>query len=83
MRSDLVYSAGKRLNNRFLLCRMASLAARRMHSYKRHYAESINKGLTHIAGLENDPMETTETAGAAADNISVQSAGQYDTLEAR
>ena len=73
MRSNLVHSASKRLNNRFLLCRMASLAARRMHSYKRHYAESINKGLTHIADLPKDPAANAATALFAEETISVQS----------
>jgi hypothetical protein len=73
MRSDLVYSASKRLNNRFLLCRMASLAARRMHSYKRHYSESINKGLTHIADLPKDSATNAAIALAAEESISVQS----------
>jgi len=72
MRSNLVHSASKRLNNRFLLCRMASLAARRMHSYKRHYAESINKGLTHIAGLPKDPVANAATALALEETTSVQ-----------
>ena len=73
MRSDLVHSASKRLNNRFLLCRMAALAARRMHSYKRHYAESINKGLSHIANLPQDSAANSATALATEETISVQS----------
>jgi len=51
---------------------MASLVARRMHSYKRHYAESINKGLTHIAGLPKDPAANAATALAVEETISVQ-----------
>ena len=73
MRSDLVHSANKRLNNRFLLCRMASLAARRMHSYKRHYSESINKGLSHIADLPQDSVENAAAALDAEETITVQS----------
>ncbi len=72
MRSDLVHSASKRLNNRFLLCRMAALAARRMHTYKRHYAESINEGLTHIADLPKESSGTAVTEVSARETISVQ-----------
>ncbi len=73
MRSNLVHSASKRLNNRFLLCRMAALAARRMHTYKRHYAESINEGLTHIADLPQNSGADAVTALATVETISVQS----------
>jgi len=62
MRSNLVHSASQTLNNRFLLCRMASLAARRMHSYKGTTLRAFNKGLTHIAGLPKDPVANAATA---------------------
>ena len=54
MRSDLVHSANRRLSNRFLLCRMTSVSARRMQAHNGHFAQSINKALKHIAVLPAD-----------------------------
>jgi hypothetical protein len=51
---------------------MAALAARRMHTYKRHYAESINEGLTHIADLPKNSAANAVTALAPEETISVQ-----------
>ena len=74
MRSSLVYSANKRLSNRFLLCRMVALAAKSMHRGTRHFAASINEGLTQIATMPSDasrlegsdaPMRSLEAPVAA------------------
>ena len=65
MRSDLVHSANKRLNNRFLLCRMTSATARRMQSGSGHFAQIINQALQNIAIL---PPTETAANGVAAEN---------------
>ncbi|HEY6251093.1 MAG TPA: hypothetical protein VI685_14115 [Candidatus Angelobacter sp.] len=53
MRSHLVHSANKRLTNRFMLCRMTSVAAKRMTGTTGHFASSINQALQQISVLES------------------------------
>jgi len=52
MRSDLVHSANQRLNNRFLLCRMTSVAAKRIRGSSEAFPVSINHALRRIAMLQ-------------------------------
>jgi hypothetical protein len=48
MRSELVFVAAARVDNRFLLCRMAGAAVRTMHHSTLPVHETINKVLTAI-----------------------------------
>lgn len=50
MRSEYVFAAVKEISNRFLLCRMASASARRLHQGATQPSETINKSLKLIAG---------------------------------
>ena len=83
MRSDLIYSANKILANRFLLCRMTSVAARRMHRDRWHFSESINQALTHIARSPEDSLSGTELLSAAPPEVSLDFDANCDTLEVR
>ena len=75
MRSQLVHSANKRLSNRFMLCRMTSMAAKRMTGNNGHFAASINQALEQIAVLSAEPptppiddsAATTAVAAACLD----------------
>ena len=57
MRSELVHSANKCVDNRFLLCRVAATAARKMHQDRWHFSESINRALTQIANLSGEKRD--------------------------
>lgn len=52
MRSEYVFAAAKEIGNRFLLCRMASVSARRLHHGSTQPSETINKSLKLIAAGE-------------------------------
>ena len=51
MRSDDVFAAAKKIGNRFLLCRVASVSAHRLQVGPRPFTESINKSLKLIATM--------------------------------
>ena len=46
MRSELIFSASVRVPNRFLLCRVVSLSAGRLHRTGDSFSKSINDCLT-------------------------------------
>ncbi|HEY6350593.1 MAG TPA: hypothetical protein VI636_14400 [Candidatus Angelobacter sp.] len=68
MRSQLVHSANKRLTNRFMLCRMTSVAAKRMTGTNGHFASSINQALQQIAVLESTVAGPATAPAVAAMN---------------
>lgn len=51
MRSDDVFAASKNISNRFLLCRIASVSARRLQTGPKQFTESINKSFKVIASM--------------------------------
>jgi len=57
MRSEYVFAAVKEISNRFLLCRVASASARRLHQDSKQSSETINKSLKLIATAEPQPQE--------------------------
>jgi hypothetical protein len=83
MRSSLVSDANHRLVNRFLLCRVTSVAARRLHRDRWQFAESINQALTHIADLESSPSAEPKPPVAEVPNIPLDFDAKYATLEVR
>lgn len=52
MRSEYVFAAAKEITNRFLLCRLTSVSARRLHIGSKQPSESINQSLQLIATAE-------------------------------
>lgn len=58
MRSEYVFAAVKGISNRFLLCRVASASARRLHQGAKQPSETINKSLKLIAAGESEDHET-------------------------
>jgi hypothetical protein len=62
MRSEYVFAAVKEIENRFMLCRVASVSARRLHLDSTQSSETINKSLNLIAAGDS----TTETASPNA-----------------
>jgi hypothetical protein len=49
MRSEYVFAATKKISCRFLLCRVASVSARRLHTGSTHASATINESLRLIA----------------------------------
>jgi DNA-directed RNA polymerase subunit K/omega len=52
MRSEYVFAAAKEIQNRFLLCRVTSVSARRLQIGSKQAAETINQSLRLIASSE-------------------------------
>jgi hypothetical protein len=52
MRSEYVFAAAREIGNRFLLCRVTSASARRLHLDSTQPSETINKSLKLIAAAE-------------------------------
>lgn len=57
MRSEYVFAAVKEIGNRFLLCRVASVSARRLHQGSKQSSETINRSLKLIATVEPGQQE--------------------------
>lgn len=51
MRSGLIFRASDHIANRFLLCRMISTSARKMHRDGVSMSQSINKSLLALEGV--------------------------------
>jgi len=49
MRSECVFAAAKKISCRFLLCRVASVSARRLQTGSTHASATINESLRLIA----------------------------------
>ena len=49
MRSEYVFAAARKISCRFLLCRVASVSARRLQTGSTHASASINESLRLIA----------------------------------
>ena len=62
MRSEYVFAAAKEIGNRFMLCRVASASARRLHIGSSPASDTINKSLNLIAAGST----TTKTASPDA-----------------
>ena len=57
MRSEYVFAAVKEISNRFLLCRVAAVSARRLHQDSTQASQTINKSLKLIATGEPGQQE--------------------------
>jgi hypothetical protein len=72
MRSEYVFAAAKRINNRFLLCRVTSVSARHLQIGSKQPSETINKSLNLIAAATLYPGGDI-TGGAMLLPVSVAS----------
>lgn len=70
MRSEYVFAAAKEISNRFLLCRVTSVSARRLHIASTQPSETINKSLKLIAAGSGAGASNDSTGG----NIAVAAA---------
>jgi len=62
MRSEYVFAATKEINNRFLLCRMTSVSARRLQIGSKQPSETINQSLRLIATAEYREQDCRDTS---------------------
>jgi hypothetical protein len=71
MRSDRVFEALQTLQNRYMLCQLASKATRRFHKPNTRIQETMNEVLERIAGAERqevlaEPENVSEAQRRAA-----------------
>lgn len=66
MRSEYVFAAAKEISNRFLLCRVTSISARRFHIASTQPSETINKSLKLIATGDGASAESDSVTGKSA-----------------
>lgn len=74
MRSEYVFAATREVTNRFLLCRLTSVSARRLQVGSRHMSETINQSLKLIAAAElAEPPNNkdADTDGCQAEALAV------------
>jgi hypothetical protein len=64
MRSDLIYDALGTVQNRYLLCQVASKATRRFHKPNTRVQETMNEVLTRV-GRAHAPDRVMNTAEEA------------------
>lgn len=66
MRSDLVYSAGRSIENRFLLATVTSRIVRRLHIDSTRTQETASRALADISEGRYAPMALPEPARPAS-----------------
>jgi hypothetical protein len=76
MRSEYVFAAAREIGNRFMLCRVTSVSARRLHIDSTQPSETINKSLKLIAAGEpsNRPESPNQSTAAEATTAATASA---------
>ena len=70
-RSSKVFAAGSTIDNRFLLCRVAAVYARRLQKTRIQFAESINQSLRLISDLPHGHMDTTNLPPLPVEDVPV------------
>ena len=70
-RSSRVFAAGSTIDNRFLLCRVAAVYARRLQKTRIQFAESINQSLRLISDLPHGHMDTTNLPPLPPEEVTV------------
>lgn len=69
MRSEYVFAAAKEIGNRFMLCRVASISARRLHIDATRSSDTINKSLNLIAAGDKNAKAEFSDGQAIAANV--------------
>lgn len=75
MRSEYVFAAMKEIGNRFLLCRVASVSARRLHRDSTQPSETINKSLKLIATGDSGEQEKVASSAGGPPQATAAVAG--------
>lgn len=71
MRSEHVFAAAKEISNRFLLCRVASVSARRLQVGAKQPSETINQSLLLIAAAELTELRSEGVTEASSQPVPV------------
>jgi hypothetical protein len=70
MRSEYVFAAVKEIENRFMLCRVASVSTRRLHIDSTRSPDTINKSLNLIAaGSPSTKTASPDAHAAVVDQV--------------
>lgn len=82
MRSEDVFAAAEKIDNRFLLCRVTSVAARRLQKGQKPLTDSINESLKLIASMSprEEKGSATGELRISPDHIFVRSEPIFDPL---
>jgi hypothetical protein len=64
MRSGLIFRVSDHISNRFLLCRMLSASARKMHRDGVSMSQSINRSLVVLDGAQDHPSPQKSSVNA-------------------
>lgn len=74
MRSEQVFAASQKIGNRFLLCRVTSVAARRLQKGQKPFTDSINESLRLVASMSphESKASVTEELRISSDHTSVR-----------
>ncbi len=72
MRSEYVFAASKEISNRFMLCRVTSVSARRLQVGSRQATETINKSLNLIATAELSQDKLIRDGGAPTETAATE-----------
>jgi hypothetical protein len=72
MRSEYVFAASKKIGNRFMLCRMTSISARRLHKGSTHASETINMSLKLIGANEDSSSIAVVASVAPVDPVQAE-----------
>jgi DNA-directed RNA polymerase subunit K/omega len=85
MRSEHVFAAAKKINNRFLLCRVTSVSARRLQIGSKQPSETINKSLSLIAAsaLVEETLFTNGTLEVESAQVFLRSLSPAASREER
>jgi hypothetical protein len=69
MRSEYVFAAVKEIENRFMLCRVTSVSARRLHLDSTRSSDTINKSLNLIAAGDTTTVTASDAHVALAEPV--------------
>lgn len=80
MRSECVFAAEKKISNRFLLCRVTSVAAHRLQKGQKAFTQSINESLKLVASMSprDEKGSATGELRISPDHIFVHSEAIFD-----
>src|SRR5260370_12699279 len=84
MRSGLIFAVSSRFSNRYLLCRMLSTSARKMHRDGVSTSQSINNSLRALH--DSEPQQGTERPSettSAAQDATPKAQAELETARVR
>ncbi|HEV3040196.1 MAG TPA: hypothetical protein VHA33_20700 [Candidatus Angelobacter sp.] len=82
MRSEHVFAAVKEIGNRFLLCRVAAVSARRLHQDSTQPSEAISKSFKLIATGESEEQQKALSCGKLSQAGAVTAPARPDDASA-